>query len=183
MEDNLILTAEPCCDMMPTCDVKVDNKCQYEEPVAPDFVEEKGYTEFVKLAAVLQDSILYSWQLHLKTKKYYAHLILQEYYEEAFDIIDGLIEHYQGICKCDIIDGNLTPDIEKSDCPVTYFTNLKNYLMKFVNDPNNFSERTMEIKSDIDDLLRLIDSTLYKLGNLSESIIKSFDAFVYENLR
>jgi hypothetical protein len=183
MEDNLILTAEPCCDMIPTCDVKVDNKCQYKEPVAPDFVEEKGYTEFVKLAAVLQDSILYSWQLHLKTKKYYAHLILQEYYEEAFDIIDGLIEHYQGICKCDIIDGNVTPDIEKSDCPVTYFTNLKNYLMKFVNEPNNFSERTMEIKSDIDDLLRLIDSTLYKLGNLSESIIKSFDAFVYENLR
>ena len=188
MEDKLILTTEPCCDMIPTCDIQPcevqdEPKCQYKEPVAPDFVEEKGYNEFVKLAAVLQDSILYSWQLHLKAKKYSVHVILEEYYEEAFDIIDGLIEHYQGICKCDIIDGNVIPDINKSDCPVTYFTDIKNYLLEFVNNPNNFSERTMEIKSDIDDLLRLIDSTLYKLGNLSESIIKSFDTFVYENLR
>jgi C-terminal processing protease CtpA/Prc len=132
---------------------------------------------------VLQDSVLYSWKMHLKTKKYYVHLILEEYYEEAFDIIDGLIEHYQGICKCDIIDGNITPDINKSDDPFTYFTDLKNYLMNFLNDTCNFSARTLEIKSDIDDLLRLIDSTLYKLGNLTESIIKSYDDFVYEYFR
>ena len=57
------------------------------------------------------------------------------------------------------------------------------YLMNFVNDSNNFNEKILEIKSDIDDLLRLIDSTLYKLGNLTESKIKSFDAFIYENFK
>ena len=68
----------------------------------------------------------------------------------------------------------------KNDDPFTYFTDLKNYILKFVNNQNNFNEKTLEIKSDIDDLLRLIDSTLYKLGNLTESRIKSYESFVYE---
>lgn len=178
MENNLIFTAaDTCCDIVPNA--LQPTTCQCKDIA----VEENGYENFVKLAAVLQDSILYSWKMHLKTKKYYVHLILEEYYEEAFDIVDGLIEHYQGICKCDIIDGNITPDINKSDDPFTYFTDLKNYLMNFLNDTCNFSARTLEIKSDIDDLLRLIDSTLYKLGNLTESIIKSYDDFVYEYFR
>lgn len=182
MENNLIFTAaDTCCDIVPNA--LQPTTCQCKDIATPDFVEENGYENFVKLAAVLQDSILYSWKMHLKTKKYYVHLILEEYYEEAFDIVDGLIEHYQGICKCDIIDGNITPDINKSDDPFTYFTDLKNYLMNFLNDTCNFSARTLEIKSDIDDLLRLIDSTLYKLGNLTESIIKSYDDFVYEYFR
>ena len=181
MEKNLIFTADTCCDVVPNA--LQPTTCQCKDIATPDFVKENGYENFVKLAAVLQDSILYSWKMHLKTKKYYVHLILEEYYEEAFDIVDGLIEHYQGICKCDIIDGNITPDINKSDDPFTYFTDLKNYLMNFLNDTCNFSARTLEIKSDIDDLLRLIDSTLYKLGNLTESIIKSYDDFVYEYFR
>jgi hypothetical protein len=61
-----------------------------------------------------------------------------------------------------------------------FFDKLKNGLGKT---RNNFNEKILEIKSDIDDLLRLIDSTLYKLGNLTESKIKSFDAFIYENFK
>lgn len=179
MEDKIILAADPCCmtgDVIPTANVPL----QCVEPNPDNCVMEKGYDEFVKLAAVLQESVLHSWQLHLKDRKYSVHIILEEYYDEAFDIIDGLIEHYQGICKCDIVDGSVTSDIEKSSCPIAYFTDLKNYLVKFVNNPNNFSEKTMEIKSDIDDLMRLIDSTLYKLNNLTESNVKSFEEFVYE---
>ena len=110
-------------------------------------------------------------------------MILEEYYNDALDIIDGLIEHYQGICKCVIVDDSIPLMCVKNDDPFIYFTDLKNYLIDFLNNPNNFNERTNEIKSDIDDLLRLIDSTLYKLGNLTESVIKSFDVFVYENLK
>lgn len=191
MENEIILTVDDCCDTIP-CDcgtltpaIPAPDMCQpcsCEEPVMQN-IEEKGHNQFVQLAAVLQESIMYSWKLHLKAKKYSVHVILEEYYDEAFDIIDGLIEHYQGICKCDIIDNDnvITANMDKSGCPIAYFTDLKNYLTGFVNDTNNFSEKTLEIKSDIDDLLRLIDSTLYKLGNLSESKIKSFRAFVYEN--
>lgn len=188
MEDNIILTTEPCCDTISTCDCGTPTPlttCNCDEPnqviVNPD--EENRHVEFVKLAAVLQDSILYSWKLHLKAKKYYVHVILEEYYDEAFDIIDGLIEHYQGICKCDIIDNDVVSEIVKSEDPFTYFTILKDYLSNFANNSNNFNEKTFEIKSDIDDLLRLIDSTLYKLGHLTESKIKSFEAFIYEELK
>jgi hypothetical protein len=181
MEKEMFLSAEPCCDIITTCETPLSepSKCECDQCGEP----EKGYTEFVKLAAVLQESVLHAWKLHLKTKKYYVHLILEEYYNEALDIIDGLIEHYQGICKCNIIDDSINLICLKNDDPYIYFTDLKNYLLSFINDSNNFSEKTNEIKSDIDDLLRLIDSTLYKLGNLTESTIKSFNEFVYENLK
>ena len=182
MEDKLILTTEPCCDTIPTCDcdTSVSCVCDTPEQTTMNSNEENEHANFTKLAAVLQDSILYSWKMHLKAKKYSVHMILEEYYNDAFDIIDDLIEHYQGICKCDIIDDNVIPEMVKSEDPFTYFTILKDYLLNFANNSNNFNEKTFEIKSDIDDLLRLIDSTLYKLGHLTESKIKSFETFIYE---
>jgi hypothetical protein len=181
MENELILAGDPCCDVITTCETPLSepSKCQCGQCGEP----EKEYTEFVKLASVLQESVLHAWKLHLKAKKYSVHMILEEYYNDALDIIDGLIEHYQGICKCVIVDDRIPLMCVKNDDPFIYFTDLKNYLIDFLNNPNNFNERTNEIKSDIDDLLRLIDSTLYKLGNLTESVIKSFDVFVYENLK
>ena len=182
MEDNLILAAETCCDPITTCETPIalppTQQCCDTNPSNCDM--EKGHEEFVKLAAVLQESVLHSWKLHLKAKKYSVHVILEEYYNEALDLIDGLIEHYQGICKCVIVDDNVPLMCIKNDNPLTYFTDLKDYLLKFVNNPNNFSEKSQEIKSDIDDIMRLIDSTLYKLSNLTESTIKSYNAFIYE---
>lgn len=186
MEDNLILTADPCCvcdtdsATAPACD---GGQLQPTPAIEQQSSEEgERHLRFVKLAAVLQDSILHSWKLHLKAKKHSVHVILEEYYDDALDMVDALIEHYQGTCQCDIIDTNIVPDIVKSDDPFNYFTNLKDYLLKFINF-DNFTENTLEIKSDIDDLLRLIDSTLYKLGHLTESKIKSFAEFVYEDLK
>lgn len=183
MEDKMMLAGETCCDVITTCETPL---CQCVEPNTNDCantcVEDEIHMEFAKLAAILQESILHSWKLHLKAKKYSVHMILEEYYKDALDIIDGLIEHYQGICKCDIVRDDIELICVKSDDPLIYFTDLKEYLLNFTNHPNMFNEKTFEIKSDIDDLLRLIDSTLYKLGNLTESKIKSFNAFVYENL-
>lgn len=190
MEDNLILTAEPCCDTTPVCAVcdtqETTTAILNTDTIDPNSVggtichQDGTHENFAKLAAVLQDSVLHSWKLHLKAKKYSVHMILEEYYDEALDLVDGLIEHYQGVCNCDVIDLNIAPDIEKSNEPYTYFTNLKNYVLKFINF-DNFCENSLEIKSDIDDILRLIDSTLYKLSHLTESNIKSFEEFVYES--
>jgi hypothetical protein len=160
----------------------IPNKCQCDEPTDCKCVDNSEYDEFVKLAAILQESVLHAWKLHLKAKKYSVHVILEEYYNEAFEMIDALIEHYQGICNCNIVNSNITVGFVKSEEPFTYFSDLKYYLENFVNDATNFNEKTFEIKSDIDDILRLIDSTLYKLGHLTESKIKSFDEFIYENL-
>lgn len=186
MEDNLILTAEPCCDTAPACAVCGDLNASNPNTINPNSVDgtvchpEYPNENFAKLAAVLQDSVLYSWKLHLKAKKYSVHVILEEYYDEALDLVDGLIEHYQGVCNCDVIDLNIDIDMVKSNEPYTYFTDLKNYVLKFINF-DNFCENSLEIKSDIDDILRLIDSTLYKLSHLTESNIKSFEEFVYES--
>lgn len=184
MEENeLILTANPCCDTIATCDIsnpvtQVQCKCCDD----CDDKENEEHLNFIKLATVLQESVLHSWKLHLKAKKYYVHVILEEYYNDALDMIDGLIEHYQGVCGCVIVSDNVS-DILKSDDPFTYFTSIKDYVLNFANNSNNFNEKTFEIKSDIDDILRLIDSTLYKLGHLTESKIKSFDEFIYEDFR
>ncbi len=181
--EEMILSIDNCCDQ--NCDYETPalSQVKYCDSTQTQSLGDMEHSEFVKLAIILQDSVLHAWKLHLKTKKYYVHLILEEYYDEAFDIIDALIEHYQGLCKCNIISDCIECDMVKSDDPVTYFTDLKDYLVKFLNNPNNFNEKNNEIKSDIDDLLRLIDSTLYKLSNLTESHIKSFDAFIYENYK
>lgn len=181
MEDNLNLKSDTCCNTIQNCDFDKQIIYTSGDGVPEIDIVDATHENFVKLAALLQDSVLHSWKMHLKAKKYSVHIILEEYYNDAFDIIDDLIEHYQGICKCDIICDNIVIDMIKSDDPYIYFTYLKDYLLNFINDSNNFSEKTFEIKSDIDDLLRLIDSTLYKLGHLTESKIKSFEEFVYEN--
>ena len=193
MEEKIILAGEPVCDVVSTCDVPMTtpidtnecSECNIETPVVEMPVKD-GIdcinVKFTDLATVLQDSVLLSWKMHLKAKKYSTHMILQEYYDDAIDIIDGFIEHYQGICKCEIVKCDVRSNIVGGNDPISYFTNLKDYVSDFANDSSNFNDRTFEIKSDIDDLLRLIDSTLYKLTNLTESVIKSFDAFVYENL-
>lgn len=191
--EEMNLMGEPCIDVL-ACDMPVSEtplslptecskpECCAGDDIKPCYQDEK-HAKFAELAAVLQESVLFSWKLHLKAKKYYVHVILEEYYDEALEIVDGLIEHYQGICNCDIIDdSNNQHDSIKSYDPCCYFKNIKDYLTKFANDSTNFDEKTFEIKSDIDDLLRLVDSTLYKLCNLTESTIKSFDEFVYENL-
>lgn len=184
MEDKLIVAQEPCCAEITTCGTPtpMGDTCACGEPIMSLTDEDMVNEEFVKLAAVLQESILHSWKMHLKARKYSIHVILEEYYNEALDIIDGLIEHYQGICKCNIVRDNVDMMFVKNDDPFIYFKELKDYILKFVNNSNNFNEKTSEIKSDIDDLLRLIDSTLYKLGHLTESKIKSFNEFVYEKL-
>lgn len=183
MGEENIMAPEPCCAAITTCETPIltQGTCGCGEPLAA--VTDEVHEEYVRFAAVLQESILHAWKLHLKAKKYSVHVILEEYYNEALDIIDGLIEHYQGICKCDIISDDISMIFQKNDDPFTYFTDLKNYILSFVNNSNNFNEKTAEIKSDIDDLLRVIDSTLYKLGHLTESKIKSFDAFIYENFK
>ena len=177
MGEDLTLAVDACSDMITTCETPC--KCGGSQNCNCTEMD-VTHIEFTKLAAVLQESIMHSWKLHLKAKKYSIHVILEEYYKEALDIIDGLIEHYQGVCKCEIVSDDIDLICVKNDDPYIYFTDLKEYLVSFTNDPNKFNEKTFEIKSDIDDLLRLIDSTLYKLGNLTESHVKSFDAFIYE---
>mgnify|MGYP002522359621 CR=1 FL=1 len=63
---------------------------------------------------------------------------------------------------------------------------LPNIIQQFQKDfPNIDFELLLgdytEINSTIDELLGVIDSTLYKIINLHENVVKSFEEFCYEN--
>ena len=105
---------------------------------------------------------------------------MEEYYSDAQDIIDTIIECYQS--KFGII--NITEyasrivDFDKS-C-LCYFQELRWFVEngKSVLPEINCSS---EILSEIDTLITKIDTTIYKLKNLTESKttpFKSFEEFI-----
>ena len=124
----------------------------------------------------LQECVTITWRLHLKTRKHHIHVTLNEFYDKAIDIVDDIIEQYQGICgvveepfaNCITGDGKTAGE---------YLTELK----AFVENNKCVLGCHSEIDSTIDEFLALIDSTNYKLIAFSESAVKSFDEFVYED--
>ena len=113
----------------------------------------------------LQECVTIIWRFHLKTKIHHVHVTLNEFYEKALDIVDDIIEQYQGICgvveepfvNCITGDGKTEGE---------YLTELKAFV------ENN--KCVLGCHSEI-------DSTNYKLIAFSESAVKSFDEFVYED--
>jgi len=124
----------------------------------------------------LQECVTIAWRFHLKTRKHHIHVALNEFYEKALDIVDDIIEQYQGICgvvedtftNCVVGDGKTEGE---------YLTELK----AFVENNRCVLGCHSEIDSTIDELLALIDSTNYKLTAFTESAVKSFEEFVYED--
>lgn len=130
-----------------------------------------------KFFGTIQQSVVESWQLHLQTNKYSEHIALNEYYDDALDAVDDIIEDWIGVhgkpanFECVIFAKNFGDSI-------SYFTELEGFVKK--NRECLFTESESEILSDIDALLSLIDKTLYKLKQLTESndIILKFDDFM-----
>jgi len=66
---------------------------------------------------------------HLQTSSYAKHVALQEYYEGIIDLIDSLVEAYQG--KYDILTDykmiGVLADIEDEDDVLTYIDKIARY--------------------------------------------------------
>ena len=125
----------------------------------------------------LQESVTIVWRYHLKTRKYSVHIALNEFYEKALDIVDDIIEQYQGICGV-IEEPFVNCVIGEGKTEGEYITELKAFVE---NNRCVASCGHSEIDSVIDEFLGLIDSTNYKLVNLTENAVKSFEEFVYED--
>lgn len=95
---------------------------------------------------------------HLQTDSFAVHKALQGYYEDVVDIIDGLVETYQG--RYGILRGyKMVGTIKEDDNVVIYFEGLS----KFVETMRTQLPQDTYIQNQIDELVALIEGTKYKL--------------------
>ena len=100
---------------------------------------------------------------HLQTTSFAEHKALQGYYEGIDDLIDGLVETYQG--KYGIINGYSTFKMlgyTNKQQVITYFEALAKTVL-------DLSQTLQDsyLQNQIDEIMTLIESTLYKLKYLN----------------
>ena len=117
----------------------------------------------------LQESVVATWRKHLKTKKYSNHMALDEYYKDAPELIDALIEGWQGTHDKIENYADLLKDKE-FDTAVDYLTELR----KITKEGRKLMDSS-ELESDTDSILSLIDGVIYKLKELKEDRLTLVD--------
>lgn len=153
----------------------LDCGCKEPNPDAPVYCNIDNLT-IGEFFGTLMESIQITWRYHLNATKHSTHVILEEYYSDAQDMVDTIIECYQS--KFGIINNteyaNRICDFDKS-C-LCYLQELRWFVEngKSVIPEINCSS---EILSEIDTLTTKIDTTIYKLKNLTESKKKPFKTF------
>ena len=97
---------------------------------------------------------------HLQTDSFAEHAALNTYYDEIVGITDGIVESYQG--KYGIIRGYGNVALQEfQDCDgvISYFEVLYMYVEK----SRQMVPQDSYIQNQIDEVVALITSTLYKL--------------------
>jgi hypothetical protein len=121
--------------------------------------KESGKKDFTEMVSLLLHSRTQAHTLHLQTKSYAEHMALNGYYDGIGDLVDGLIESYQG--KYSIIKGYKQYPIEDYKDTTTTINYLKELCDK-VCDLKNCCKDSY-IQNQIDTICELINSTLYKM--------------------
>jgi hypothetical protein len=119
---------------------------------------------FIKLVSYLFHSRTQAHVFHLQTPSFAEHKALNEYYDEIIELVDGLIESYQG--KYGIAKGYsnfaLMEYTDKQQV-ITYFDALSKTIDSLREElPDSY------IQNQIDTITQLVQSTLYKLKNLNQ---------------
>lgn len=100
------------------------------------------------------------YHLQVKDKGLAEHVALGDYYEKVIDLIDKLVEVYSGqydiVKDYDVIDTSCTETKDK----ITYFKEVAEYIMK---NKCVISSIDTHIHSIIDEIMCLVEQTLYKL--------------------
>lgn len=111
---------------------------------------------------VLMQAGVYAQILHRQTRSIAEHMALGEFYGKLGDLVDTLIESYQG-CYGLVMDYPLDAKMPPLNNPMAMLQGLSDYVKakrKAVADESQF-------QNQIDEIATLIDSTLYKLKFLS----------------
>lgn len=130
-----------------------------------------------ELFGTLQMSVVAGWRKHLRTAKYSKHKALDEFYTEMPDKVDALIEGWMGAHGKKI--GSFQNILSSSNMnTLKYLGELK----KVCKDGYKLMGDNDELKSLLDDIINLINSTLYKVKELSESEIIDLKDYINEAL-
>lgn len=101
---------------------------------------------------------------HLQTQgpgSFATHKALEDYYGSIIPLIDSIVESVQG--RYGIVTGYQTSNVIKEDNdPTSYFTSL----CKFVELVRKQIPQDSYIQNEIDEVVKLIESTKYKLTYL-----------------
>jgi hypothetical protein len=130
-----------------------------------------------ELFGTLQQAVVGSWRKHLRTAKYGKHVALNDFYEELPDLVDALIEGYMGATGKKI-KGYDNIIQSKNMNTLTYLQELK----KICKQGYELLDDNEELEGLLDDIVNLINSTLYKVKELSESSIIDLKDYVLEAL-
>lgn len=101
--------------------------------------------------------------LHLQTRSFAQHAALGELYKSLPDLVDGIIEAYQGVYGIigDYPAGYIPPSL--ADSPEQFVRGLLSYVETYRTVVGSRSE----LQNMVDEVVTLLDSTLYKLRFLS----------------
>lgn len=130
-----------------------------------------------ELFGTLQQSVVSTWRKHLRTAKYSKHMALDEFYNEMPEKVDALIEAWMGVNgkKIKSYDNILQ---SKNMNTLLYLKELR----KIVKQGYTLMNGEAELEAKLDDIVELIDSTLYKVKELSENKVTDLKDFINESL-
>ena len=117
-----------------------------------------------QLFGTLQQSVVATWRKHLRTAKYAKHVALNDFYEDMPDKVDALIEAWMG-ANGRKIKGYENILQSSNMNTLTYLKELK----RVTREGYDLMGEHEELKSLLDDIMELINSTLYKVKELNES--------------
>lgn len=112
-----------------------------------------------KFIGVLFLSRTVAHQLHLKTDSYAKHVALNTFYDEIVDHADGIAEQWQGEQE-ELLD---IPTLAAKDAtdPLKYLKETLKWIES--NRYEAFDKTDTSIQNDIDNVVKLFRSTIYKL--------------------
>lgn len=121
--------------------------------------QKTGSKDFTEMISLLLHSRTQIHTFHLQTKSYAEHMALNGYYDGIGDLVDGLVESYQG--KYSILKGYQNYKLEDYKDS----TNTINYLKDLCGKIEDLRDccKDSYIQNQIDTVCELINSTLYKL--------------------
>lgn len=127
----------------------------------------------------LQQSTVEAWRKHLKVSKKSQHETLNDFYEDIVDVVDKLIEDYMSIHgKVENYENLLS---EKDMDALKYLETLRVFTREGADEL--FDEDDTELFSDVDNILSVMDTAIYKLKELEESkSYKDLKDFINEQL-